>query len=428
MTRLLLAALCLFAAAARPATATDIYIGVESSKSPHWPLGLDIFFPVDPKRPADALIGRRLRGVVRSDLLFSRYFDLIERGPTADRRDDPKAWKARGAGFLLQAKASHIKEEIALTVTVKDLASGDTMLSRYYKQNERYWRTLAHRVSDDILRQLTGKTGIAQTRIALINDRTGAKEIYLMDYDGARTRRVTTNGSINLMPRWTPDGRRLAFTSYKDGNPDIFLMDLGRGLVQPLSNHQGLNLAGGFSPDGKTLAATLTRGRSPKVFFVDVPGGSVRRVTASRGVESSPTYSPDGEYVAYVTDRSGNPQIYTVEIETGRSRRLSRLNWCDSPSWSPTGEWIAFAGRANPKDPFDIYLSDITGNTIVQLTHGEGSNEDPTWSPDGRFIAFSSSREKRRRIYIMDRDGSAPHPLGDVPGSSYAPSWGPNKK
>ena len=427
MTRLTLAAFCLLAAFL-PAQATDIYIGVERSKSPHWPLGLDIFFPVNLKRPADALIGRRLRDIVRSDLLFSRYFDLIERGPTAKLRNSAKAWKKRGAGFLLQAKASHIRDVVALTVTVKDLASGDIMLSRYYKQKEKYWRTLAHRVSDDVLRQLTGKTGIARTRVAFMNDRTGSKEIYLMDYDGARAKRITTNGSINLMPRWTPDGRRLAFTSYKDGNPDIFLMDLGRSRIAPLSNHQGLNLAGGFSPDGKTLAATLTRGREPKVFFVDVAKGKVRRITGSRGVESSPTYSPDGEFVAYVTDRSGNPQIYTIEIETGRSRRLSRLNWCDSPSWSPTGEWIAFAGRANPKDPFDIYLSDITGNTIVQLTHGEGSNEDPTWSPDGRFIAFSTTRGKRRSIHIMDRDGSAPHPLGDVPGNSFAPSWGPNKK
>jgi TolB protein len=417
----------LLALTAGPACAADIYIGVERSKAPAWRLGLSTFFPKDPKRQADVEIGRKLREIVRADLLRSRYFDLIERTPGSGD-SSPESWKRRGAGFLLEAKATHIKDEATLTVTVKDLASGDAMLSRYYRQNAKYWRVLAHRVSDDIVRQLTGRTGIALTRIAFVNDKSGSKELYLMDYDGARVRQITKNRSINIMPRWAPNGRTLAFTSYKDGNPDIFSLDLGRGSVRTLWDRQGLNLAGGYSPDGATLAATVTMGRSPKVHLISIKKGTSKRLTSGRGVESSPTYSPDGENIAFVTDRSGNPQIYTTELASGRTRRLSRLNWCDSPRWSPTGEWIVFAGRANPKDKFDIYLSDITGNRIVQLTHGEGSNEDPTWSPDGRFIAFSSNRDKRRKIYVMDRDGSAPYPLGELPSNSFTPSWGPTKK
>jgi TolB protein len=143
-------------------------------------------------------------------------------------------------------------------------------------------------------------------------------------------------------------------------------------------------------------------------------------------VESSPTFSPDGLHIAYVSDRSGNPAIYAMELATGRTRRLTgRLGWCDSPAWSPTGEWIAFAGRANPKDRFDIFLVDVTGTRTIQLTHGEGSNEEPAWSPDGRFLIFASTRDKRRRLYVMDADGSAPHPLADIPGNSFTPSWGP---
>ncbi|MFH2201609.1 MAG: hypothetical protein ABIJ96_00695 [Elusimicrobiota bacterium] len=425
MRTVLCCALLLTAAQPFPAAASDIYIGVERAKSPRWALGIDTFFPQDARLPADAETGRQLREIVRADLLFSRYFDLKEGGPAGGTTEAYREWTKLGAGFLLEAKVARVNDQIELTAVVRDLASGDAMLSRYYRQKADFWRTLAHRVADDVVGQLTGKKGIARSRIAFVNDQTGSKEVYLMDYDGFRTKRVTANNSINLMPRWTADGRRLAFTSYKDGNPDIFLLDLGRGIVRPIMNLQGLNLAGGFSPDGSRLAATLTQGSTPKAYFVDIRDGKSKRITSSSGLESSPTFSPDGEQIAYVTDRSGNPQIYSMEIATGRSRRLSRLNWCDSPAWSPTGEWIAFAGRVNPKDKFDIYLSDITGNRIVQLTHGEGSNEDPTWSPDGRFIAFSSTRGKRRRIFIMDRDGSAPHALGDMPSQSFTPSWGP---
>ena len=409
-----------------PLHGAEIYIGVDRNEAPAWRLGIDTFFPEDEKRPGDAEIGLRLREVIRADLLKSRYFDIIERTPGGESTHE--SWKRRGAGFLLEAKAANVKDEAALTVTVKDLASGDVMMSRYYRQKSDYWRVLAHRVSDDIVRQLTGRTGVALTRLAFVNDSTGHKELYLMDYDGERIVQITKDRSINIMPRWAPDGRKLAFTSYKKGNPDIYSLDLGRGLIQPLWDRQGLNLAGGYSPDQKTLAATVTRGRSPKVHLISLDKGTSKALSEAGGVESSPTYSPDGEHIAYVTDRSGNPQIYTTELTSGRTRRLSRLNWCDSPQWSPTGEWIVFAGRANSKDNFDIYLTDITGNKIVQLTHGEGSNEDPTWSPDGRFIAFSSTRDKRRRIYLMDRDGSAPHPIGDAPGNSFTPNWGPVKK
>src|SRR5207245_2881547 len=110
----------------------------------------------------------------------------------------------------------------------------------------------------------------------------------------------------------------------------------------------------------------------------------------------------DGAQVAFVSDRSGNPQIYTMTMETQKAKRLTRnMNWCDSPAWSPTGEWIVFAGRYDLHDKMDIFLVDVTGNQVRQLTHGEGSNEDPSWAPDGRFIAFSSNRGGRPEIFVM---------------------------
>jgi TolB protein len=73
----------------------------------------------------------------------------------------------------------------------------------------------------------------------------------------------------------------------------------------------------------------------------------------------------------------------------------------------------------------DIFIVDVTGSQIRQLTHGEGTNEDPSWSPDGRYISFSTTRNGSRQIYVMDSDGSAQHALARVPGNSYTPSWSP---
>lgn len=410
--------------AALPAAASEVYIGLEGSAGKAWTLGLDSFASQDPKSPVDAADARALRDVLRADLLFSRSFVVADQPPPADAPDALEAWRAKGASFLIRAVAGRSADMLAFQVTLLDLGTGQALLSRYYRQKAESARVLAHTAADDIVRQLTGRRGVARSRIAFVNDQTGAKEIYVADYDGAEVKKVTANRTLNLLPRWRPDGRALAFTSYKDNNPDLYLYDFEKGRLTTLSDRQGLNVAGGFSPDGTALAATLSRGKEPNIFLLAMKDLSAKQLTHHFGVDSSATFSPDGQQVAFVSDRAGNPQVHVMELGTGRTKRLTSLNWCDSPSWSPTGEWVAFAGRANRKDNMDIFLVDVTGTRVVQLTHGEGQNEAPSWAPDGRFLAFSSTRKGGKpQVYVMDADGSAPRLWADLPGGSYSPHW-----
>ncbi len=388
-------------------------------------LALPPFIAEDPQRGADALLAKELRAVTRDDLLSSRSFTVLEDGPHfdgANLKDIVPPWKARLAGCLLVAKVGN-GAKLSLSAQLVDLGSGETLFERYYRQGAAFPRSLAHRLADDLVLTLTGKNGVAHTMIAFANDSTGHKEISLMDYDGANRRKLTTYGSISLLPRFSPDRKALVFTSYKDGNPDLFRMDLATGKIESLSADQGLNIAGGYSPDGTQLLMTLSRQKSPNLYVKSLTDGSVSRLTQHFGADSSPTFSPDAVQVAFVSDRSGNPQIHILDMTTQRVRRLTNLNWCDSPSWSPTGEWIAFAGRAHNKDKMDIFLVDITGNQIRQLTHGEGANENPGWSPDGRYLAFTSTRNGRGELFVMDADGSAPHRLADIPGNTSTPTW-----
>ncbi|MBI4425088.1 MAG: PD40 domain-containing protein [Elusimicrobia bacterium] len=405
----------------------EVYIGVagDAAAGPQWTIGLAAFEAEGNDAEARKL-GHQLRSVLRDDLLASRYFRALDPVAGADPAD-PEPWTRAGAGFLLSARVAQAGSRAALTARLKDLGAGEPVLERYYRQDAKFWRSLAHRVADDIVRQLTGKTGIAHSQLAFVNDQTGSKELYLIDYDGEGLRRLTADGTITLLPRWSPDGKRLAYTSYKRGNPDLIEMNLEKGTSRVLSARQGLNLAGGFSADGRQLVLTLSQQKNPNIYQLDTADLSVKALTSHFGVESSPTFSPDGGQVAFASDRSGNPQIHLLDVATGRIKRLTRMNWCDSPAWSPTGEWILFSGRANAKDPMDIFIVDVTGAHIRQLTHGEGSNEDPAWSPDGRFIAFTSSRGggRRRRLYVMDADGSAPRLAADIPGRSFTPSWSP---
>lgn len=419
-------AACLAAAPALAQTEVFIKLAGQTGRAEGVPLALPPFVAWEAAKPDDALLATQLRDIVRSDLLTSRYVKVFEDGPRFDGanvKDLLGDWKTRGAGWILAVKVSAPASQTTLAAQLVNAASGETSFERYYRQDRAFLRSLAHRLSDDVVSSLTGKPGIAHTQIAFANDQTGHKEIYLVDYDGANLRQLTRDGSISLLPRLSPGRKLLAYTSYKEGNPDLFLIDLERGKVRPLSAEQGLNIAGGFSPDGSQILLTLSRGGSPNVYAKSLEGGSLTRLTRHFGADSSPTFSPDGAQAAFVSDRSGNPQIYLLDIATQRPKRLTGMNWCDSPAWSPTGEWIAFAGRANVKDKMDIFLVDVTGGQVRQITRGEGSNENPAWSPDGRFIAFTSSRGGRPELFVMDSDGSAPHRLLDVPGRSFTPAW-----
>ncbi|MEK7859673.1 MAG: hypothetical protein AAB320_11100 [Elusimicrobiota bacterium] len=409
------------------AEGSDVYINLsgKAGEPPKLAMAMPPFIGEDPAKGEDTLLARNVQEIVRGDLLFSRYFNLLEEGPHfngTNLEEIGRDWKVKGAGWLLTLKASS-GAKAALTVRLTDLNGGQAVFERYYKQDAAFLRTAAHRISDDLVQALTGRAGIARTAIAFANDQTGHKEIYMMDYDGASLRALTRDNSIALLPRFSPDRKLIAFTTYKDGNPDIFAIDLLQGRTRPLSTEQGLNIAGGFSPDGTQLLMTLSRQKSPNLYVKTLADGTLTRLTQHFGADSSPTFSPDGSQAAFVSDRSGNPQVYLLDMRTERAKRLTSLNWCDSPAWSPTGEWVAFAGRANQKDKMDIFLVDVTGNQIRQLTRGEGSNENPAWSPDGRFLVFTSTRNKRSELFVMDSDGSAPHRLVEVQGRSFTPSW-----
>jgi len=421
--------LCL-AGAGRALAQTDVYIGVAAGKEYNkTALALAEFLPARPEKPEDLELAGRFRDIIRADLMYSRYFDIKEEplnpANLSTAPDAIKFWKTLGAGWLVSGKASQNEKVWTFTARLHDLESGKILLEKFYQGEPRAMRRAAHLFSDDVILRVTGRKGIAHSKIAFSNNATGAKEIYSVDYDGENLAKLTDDRSIALLPRWSQDSSRIYYTTYRYGNPDMFEIDLKAGKIRPFAVFQGLNIPGGFSPDGLTMVMTLSRGDDPNIYSLNVVTKELKKLLTRFGVSSSPTYSPDGRQIAFISDLAGNPQIYVLDLETKKTRKLTRLNWCDSPNWSPSGEWIVFSGRETAKEKLNIFLTDLTGGQIRRLTNNNGDNEDPSWSPDGRFIAFTSNRRGKRELYIMDADGSAPHPLTDLKGRTTTPNWSP---
>ena len=289
-------------------------------------------------------------------------------------------------------------------------------------------RTIAHKFADEIIFRLGGGIqGIAESKIYFVSRRSGRKEIWAMDYDGANQHALTHVGSISLSPRVSPDGSRIAFSSLTRTGWDILMYSVDVGRLVAFPRFGGTNLSPAWSPDGTKLAFSSSRGGDPEIYVVDQSGSNLKRLTSFKGPDVSPAWNrKTGAQMAWVSGRSGLPQIYTMEADGTNPQRLTEEGYAVSPAWSPNGQflvfsWIRHYGPGAPGAQ-DIYIMDIASKQWVQLTHDGGRNDFPYWSPDGRHIIFQSSRSGSEQIWTMLADGTNQKQLSFA-GSNTQPNW-----
>ena len=288
-------------------------------------------------------------------------------------------------------------------------------------------RLIAHQFADAIIDLLGGGArGIALTKIAYIEERTiGVKELYVMDYDGNDPHAMTAYRSIVMTPAWSPDGEKIAFTSFRRGNPDIEILSVLDRHPYTFDRAGGTTITPAFSPDGSKIAfATSRDGSNTEIYVADWNGKNLRRLTVTKAVNVSPTWNPKtGHQIAFTSDRDGSPQIYMMDDDGTNLRRLVEDGGhAVEASWSPDGERIAFAWLKTRTSTFDIYIHELATGMNTQITHDAGDNERPRWAPDGRHIVFESSRNGTTEIYSMLLNGEKVRQLTST-GKNTSPAW-----
>jgi TolB protein len=369
--------------------------------------------------------------VLRDDLVFSGWFGLLDpagegRIPEARLRE-PAAWKDVGASYLVLARLGAEGSAGRFRVQLVETGGGQILMDRTWGgQLPQDLRRLAHVVADAIVQELTGQPGFAQTRITFVSQEGKAKEVFLMDYDGARVRQLTQTGAINLSPDWSPDGRRLVFLSFIGRKPSIYLLDES-GKVTTLNPAGGdLNSAPEFSPDGRVLAFSSDRDGNSEIYLMDLASRRETRLTHHAGIDTSPTWSPDGRQIAFTSDRSGSPQLYIMAADGSGLRRLTfEGQYNESAAWSPDGGRIAFVSRIEGR--FQLVIHDLASGKETIITSGRGNKENPRWSPDGRWLVFASDREGVWSIYTIRDDGQDLRRLTRR-APAFTPDWSPARR
>jgi len=421
----LICLLCTFISAT--VSVARVYIDIESPELQPLPIAVAQFKDVEGSQPN---LGHEILKISTNDLTISGFFEIIPRSEfpreTNALADPPDygSWLGSRAEALVTGGYSSSGTEFTIEFRLFDLVDKAFVGGKRYTGSTKNFRDIIHRVANEITYLITREKGIFDTKIAFVSNTSGNKEIYIVDFDGHNLRQITNNGSINLSPAWSPDGRIIAFTTYIKRNPDLYLFDLARSVQVRLSTHPGLNAAPAWSPDGNEMALMMRREGNSEIFIINRDGTHPKRLTKSWSSEASPTWSPDGRKIAFVSDRAGSPQIYTMDRGGRNIKRLTFSgSYNASPSWSPKGDRIAYCGRMDGR--FQIFTISPDGMWTRRLTENSRNNESPTWSPDGRFIAFSSTREGRSHIYVMNANGANQRRLTATRGEESSPTWSP---
>ncbi|MBI3361103.1 MAG: PD40 domain-containing protein, partial [Chloroflexi bacterium] len=212
----------------------------------------------------------------------------------------------------------------------------------------------------------------------------------------------------------SPDGQQAAVVWEKSGHAEICLVPIEGGKPRLITSGPESKSAPKFSPDGKTLAFAQDYGGDENcdVFLYDLTTGAIRNLTPDTPTETinpEVSWSPDGRQIAVVSNRAGQMATYILDIATSAARRVTEHSYTDyTAEWSPDGRWLAVNSHTVGQDT-GVFIVPVGGGEVRALGDANGMIDAfiPRWSPDSRRILFSSNAHGFYDVGIYDLEGGA---------------------
>jgi TolB protein len=220
-----------------------------------------------------------------------------------------------------------------------------------------------------------------QRTIAYTSYKRGNADLYLRNiYEGKET--IVASKGTSYAGAFSPDGKKLAFcsTMSEEGNAEIYVLDLETMRTKRLTYSAGIDTAPTWSPTGREIAFTSDRtGQgAPQIYIMDAEGSNVRKVSFGGSYFDSPAWSPTGDRIAFVARVENIFDLYILNLRTNQTTKLTESNARnETPSWSPDGRHIVFT--SNLSGSLQLYMIDYDGANLRRLTD-KGENKLANWT------------------------------------------------
>lgn len=248
------------------------------------------------------------------------------------------------------------------------------------------------------------------THIAFINNSSGVRnnnpinfEIFTKKVKGGEVKRHTFNTAFEADISWSPDNMHLAFKSYRDGNDEVYVINLKDGKQTNISANTAREGSPFWSKNGDILYFWSDRDNEHgEVYSYDFEQKITDRITNNDIGEGSAVLSPDGKYIAFVSNKDGDDDIYLSDLNGDNVRQLTnnpKSDWY--PKWSPNGQKILFTYGDWDTDAWEVREISIDGSVQQTLITGTDSG-NASWHPEANKIAYASSAAGPGQIFFLD--------------------------
>src|SRR5260370_990893 len=242
--------------------------------------------------------------------------------------------------------------------------------------------------------------------ILFASNRAGLMSLWGIPASGGTPQSVPGLGPAANPPSISSSGGELAY-EYSVEDEKLWRVELhnathGLGPARGLFSSKTSNLMPQFSPDGRKIAFEGDRSGYEEIWVCDADGSNPEQVTRLERFSGTPRWSPDGRYLVFHSRREQHSGIYSVDLSDGLVRSIATFSDADSvvPSWSRDGRWIYFASDHGGKI-FHVWKAPVSGGLPVQVTKNSGFAAFE--SPDGRYVFYAGLSEPG--IWRVPRDG-----------------------
>lgn len=259
--------------------------------------------------------------------------------------------------------------------------------------------------------------------------------VYVKDLKSGRERALVKSDQAVLNPEFSPDSRWIAVQSDFEGdeNYDVYIVPSTGGTPKNLTNNPADEAFPRWSPDGRKIAFISNRDRDrDNLFVMDVVGGETKKLTDVEDIVTELAWRPDGRSIAFTVGIGDQNWVGLADLE----RRVERLvafpqsenelagDFGRPEPWSPDGRELAFA--SNLHDHVDIGVLDMETRGVRWLVENRWDKSTPLWSPDGKRIAFLENHDGNIQLKTITRSGRGTHAVSPSVGVATRPMWHPN--